>query len=188
MKYLNNLIDMFRSFQPTPSPDREQGMQRVGIELKYSEGSWGELPEYKHEGDSGADVRCNEGFVLKPGETRTVKTGLKLAFMPIGFEIQVRTRSGLATKGIVVANSPGTIDSGYRGDLNVIIYNQSGEAFSVEKGDRIAQFVVAPVYKGVFSIVDDHPAPPKPPVATDSISQDESTGRGEGGFGSTGVR
>lgn len=120
------------------------------------------------------DIRAfiPEAIVLQPMERAIVKTGLFLE-LPIGTEAQVRPRSGLAAKkGITVLNSPGTIDADYRGEVGVILVNLSQEAFTVENGERIAQLVIAKHERVVFEEVD---------VLTD-------TSRGEGGFGSTGVK
>lgn len=132
------------------------------------------LPTYETTGAAGADVRANfedgKSVTLAPGARALVPTGLRLE-IPVGFEIQVRPRSGLALKnGVTLANSPGTIDSDYRGPLGVILLNTSAEPFEVTHGMRIAQLVVAPVVQGAFALVD-------------TLDQ---TVRGAGGFGSTG--
>lgn len=132
-----------------------------------------DLPEYKSDGASGMDVRAavDATAVLKPGEIRLIPTGLRCA-VPHGYEVQVRPRSGLALKhGIIVVNSPGTIDADYRGPVGIILGNIGSEAFSIERGDRIAQLVVQQVVHPIVTVVD---------------SLDE-TGRGEGGFGSSGI-
>lgn len=135
------------------------------------------LPSYETAGAAGADVRANfpqdarDGVVLKPGERTLVPTGLRVE-IPEGFEMQVRPRSGLAFKhGITLPNSPGTIDSDYRGPLGVIVQNGGDNPFHVVHGARIAQLVVAPVVQAMFEVSD----------ALDK------TQRGTGGFGSTGV-
>ena len=132
------------------------------------------LPAYESAGAAGADLRANlpEGPVtLAPGARALISTGLHMA-IPQGFEVQIRPRSGLALKhGITLINSPGTIDSDYRGILGVIMGNMGQEAFTVEHGMRIAQMVVAPVVQAGFDLAD---------------SLDE-TPRGAGGFGSTGA-
>lgn len=128
------------------------------------------LPSYAHPGDAGMDVRSVESLSIAPSARALVHTGL-VAEIPEGYEIQVRPRSGLALKaGVTVLNTPGTIDSGYRGEIGVILANFGEETFSVSPGDRIAQLVVAPVTIAEIS-------------ETDSVS---GTHRGEGGFGSTG--
>ena len=130
-----------------------------------------ELPAYATEGAAGMDVLSAEEVVLAPGARHAVCTGLAVA-IPHGFEIQVRPRSGLALKhGIGVPNAPGTIDSDYRGELKVILINHGQESFKVRRGDRIAQLVLAPVTRASWLHVDEL----------------DETGRGEGGFGSTGV-
>ena len=132
------------------------------------------MPAYESAGAAGADLRANlpEGPVtLAPGARTLISTGLHMA-IPQGFEVQIRPRSGLALKhGITLINSPGTIDSDYRGIVGVIMGNMGQEAFTVEQGMRIAQMVVAPVVQAGFDLAD---------------SLDE-TPRGAGGFGSTGA-
>lgn len=134
------------------------------------------LPAYETAGAAGADLRANfppyqrEGVILDPGARVLVPTGLKLA-VPEGHEVQIRPRSGLALKnGITLPNSPGTIDSDYRGPLGVIVLNLGDAPFHIAHGARIAQMVLAPVLRANFELVD---------------SLDE-TARGQGGFGSTG--
>lgn len=131
------------------------------------------LPEYASEEASGADVRAHlaSPLVMGPGETALVPTGLFFEIPP-GFEIQVRPRSGLAFKNqITVLNTPGTIDSDYRGELKVILINHGKNVFTVEPGMRIAQIVVAPVVQARF-------------IRVDALAE---SGRGSGGFGHTGV-
>ena len=129
------------------------------------------LPSYAHPGDAGMDVRSVEEFVLDPGCRRLVRTGLVMV-LPPGFEAQVRPRSGLALKnGVIVLNSPGTIDEGYRGEVGVILANFGAEPFKVEKGAKIAQIVIAPCTRAEI----------------EETSETGDTERGEGGFGSTGV-
>ena len=128
------------------------------------------LPRYASEGAAGMDVVSAEDWVIAPGERVAVATGLAIA-IPEGFEIQIRPRSGLALKhGITLPNSPGTIDSDYRGPLGVIVMNAGDAPFRIAHGDRIAQMVVAPVLRASFRKVDALPP----------------SGRGAGGFGSTG--
>lgn len=147
-------------FSWTPDADRELG-----------------LPAYATDGAAGADLRANlgedartDGVTLAPGERALVPTGLRMA-IPAGFEVQLRPRSGLALKhGITLPNSPGTIDSDYRGPLGVIVQNGGQDSFTISHGDRIAQMIVAPVVQAAFRQVEDL----------------DATARGEGGFGSTG--
>lgn len=128
------------------------------------------LPAYATDGAAGMDVVSAEDIDLAPTQRHAVATGLALA-IPHGYEIQVRPRSGLALKhGISAPNAPGTIDSDYRGELKIILINHGGESFSIRRGDRIAQLVLAPVTRGTWLEVDDL----------------GDTARGEGGFGSTG--
>jgi dUTP pyrophosphatase len=130
------------------------------------------LPSYASEGAAGLDLRAalTSRLVLGPGERALVPTGLRLA-VPAGYEAQVRPRSGLALRhGIVLPNSPGTIDSDYRGEVQVILWNAGPEPFAIARGDRIAQLVIAPVAR----------------VVLEEAALDE-TPRGAGGFGSTGA-
>ena len=128
------------------------------------------LPAYATPGAAGMDVLAAEDVTLAPGARHAVATGFSVA-IPAGFEIQVRPRSGLALKhGISVPNTPGTIDSDYRGELKVILINHGAEPFAVARGDRIAQLVLAPVTR----------------AAWDEVAELDDTARGAGGFGSTG--
>lgn len=129
------------------------------------------LPSYAHPSDAGMDVRSVEGLTIAPGKRALVPTGLVM-LLPPGYEAQVRPRSGLALKsGVTVLNTPGTIDSGYRGEVGVILANFGETDFSVKKGDKIAQIVIAPVTQPTIE-------------ETDVVDE---TDRGVGGFGSTGV-
>ena len=129
------------------------------------------LPEYETAGSAGMHVRAAEALTIAPGNRGLVGTGFAFA-IPQGYEVQVRPRSGLALKkGISVLNTPGTIDSDYRGEIKVILANLGEEDFVIERGDRIAQIVVAPVQRGDLIEVADL----------------DETRRGTGGFGSTGV-
>lgn len=131
------------------------------------------LPTYATPGAAGADVcAAVEGdVVLAPGGRAAIPTGLKVA-VPEGYELQVRPRSGLAlAHGVTVANAPGTVDSDFRGEVKVVLVNLGSEPFTVRRGDRIAQLVLAPVVRASFA-----------PVPALSATQ-----RGDGGFGSTGV-
>ncbi|MFY8195134.1 MAG: dUTP diphosphatase, partial [Novosphingobium sp.] len=108
------------------------------------------LPVYATDGAAGMDVVSAEDVDLAPGARHAVATGLAVA-IPAGYEIQVRPRSGLALKhGVTVPNTPGTIDSDYRGELKVIMINLGSEVFSIRRGDRVAQLVVAPVTRGIW--------------------------------------
>ncbi len=131
------------------------------------------LPSYAHLGDAGADLVSAEDLVLKPGERAAVSTGLSIA-LPIGFVALVHPRSGLALKhGISMVNTPGTIDSGYRGEIKVILINHDLEnSFEINRGDRIAQLVIQKVERAVF-------------IGSESLDE---TSRADGGFGSTGVK
>jgi dUTP pyrophosphatase len=128
------------------------------------------LPAYQTPGSAGIDLCANDKFLIEPYRTVVVPTGLYLE-IPQGYEAQVRSRSGLAAQGIVVANSPGTIDSDYRGEVGVLIYNRNPYAITITKADRIAQLVFAPVIQ----------------VELEEVSELSDTERGTGGFGSTGI-
>lgn len=136
------------------------------------------LPAAASPGAAGVDLRAavpeDEPLVLAPGDRALVPTGLSLA-LPAGHEAQVRPRSGLALRsGVTVANAPGTVDSDYRGEVGVILVNLGDEPFTVRRGDRIAQLVVAPVV-------------PAATLIWDVVEELPESGRGVGGFGSTGV-
>ncbi|MGY5845921.1 dUTP diphosphatase [Salegentibacter sp. HM20] len=130
------------------------------------------LPHYETEASAGMDLRANisEKITLKPLERAIVKTGLFIE-LPVGYEAQVRPRSGLAAKkGITVLNSPGTVDADYRGEIGIILVNLSNEDYTIENGERIAQMVIAK---------HEH-------IAWEEVEVLEETSRGAGGFGSTG--
>ena len=131
------------------------------------------LPVYSSAEAAGADLKAciQEDIVLKPGQRYLVPTGLSIQ-LPAGYEAQIRPRSGLAIKhGISLVNTPGTIDSDYRGEVKIIMINLGSEDFVIKRGDRIAQMVIAPVTHGMFAMADSL----------------DATDRGAGGFGSTGV-
>lgn len=133
-----------------------------------------DLPHYETIASAGMDLRANitDTITLKPLERAIVKTGLFIE-LPIGYEAQVRPRSGLAAKkGVTVLNAPGTIDADYRGEIGVILVNLSHEDFTVENGERIAQLVIAKHER----------------VEWNAVKELSKTSRGEGGFGSTGVK
>ena len=152
---------------PLPPPMGEP----VGVKIRrLPHGEGLALPAYATAGAAGMDVLAAEEVTLAPGARHPVATGLALAIPP-GYEIQVRPRSGLALKhGITVPNTPGTIDSDYRGELKVILINHGAENFVIARGDRVAQLVLAPVVRAVW----------------DEVGDLDETGRGSGGFGSTG--
>jgi dUTP pyrophosphatase len=150
---------------PMPSADS------VPVEIKrLPHGEGLPLPAYATDGAAGMDVVSAEYVTLAPGARHAVTTGLTVAIPP-GYEIQVRPRSGLALKhGISVANTPGTIDSDYRGELKVILINLGAEPFAIQRGDRIAQLILSPVTQARWA----------------EVSELNETARGQGGFGSTG--
>ncbi len=147
--------------------------EKVTIRIQLDDGA--RLPVYGSSQAAGADLCACLGIgnsmVIEPHRWAMVPTGVRIA-LPVGYEAQVRPRSGLAAKkGITVLNTPGTVDSDYRGEVKVILINHSDEAFEIKDGDRIAQMVIARHETAKFDVV---------------LSLDE-TERGEGGFGSTGV-
>ena len=144
------------------------------MQIKIINKSKHPLPNYETNASAGMDLRANltESITLKPLERAIVKTGLFIE-LPIGYEAQVRPRSGLAAKnGITVLNAPGTIDADYRGEIGVILVNLSNETFVIQNGERIAQLVIAKHERAEW-------------VAVNELSE---TSRGAGGFGSTGVK
>ena len=133
-----------------------------------------ELPKYETNGSSGMDLSANieKQIKIEPGKTSIIPTGISVS-IPKNFEIQIRSRSGLAAKSqISVLNSPGTIDADYRGELKVILINLGNKTFVVESGARIAQMVLCPIVKAKFKEVDNL----------------DNTDRNTGGFGSTGLK
>lgn len=143
----------------------------IDIQLKrLPHGEGLPLPSYASEGAAGLDIVAAESLTLAPGERHAVATGFAIA-IPEGYEVQVRPRSGLALKyGITCLNTPGTIDSDYRGEVKVILANLGSEPFEVVRGERVAQLVPAPVLRASMS----------------EVQELEETRRGAGGFGSTG--
>lgn len=141
------------------------------MQLPHGEGL--PLPSYAKPGDAGMDLLAavQEEVTLHPGERMLIPTGICIA-VPEGYEAQVRPRSGLALKKVItVLNTPGTIDAGYRGEIGVILINLSPDVFTVQRGDRIAQLVVAPVIQAEI----------------EQVTSLDETERGDGGFGSTGT-
>jgi dUTP pyrophosphatase len=143
---------------------------RIALQ-RLAHGAGLSLPAYATDGAAGMDVVAAEDLVLAPGARHAVATGFAMA-IPHGYEVQVRPRSGLALKhGITCLNTPGTIDSDYRGEVKVILANLGEQPFTVTRGDRIAQLVPAPVQR----------------AALDEVASLDETARGIGGFGSTGI-
>ncbi|WP_395542375.1 dUTP diphosphatase [Neotabrizicola sp. sgz301269] len=155
----------------------------MSVTVQILRESWADpdlpLPEYQTAGAAGADIVANlppeirsQGVTLAPMQRLICPTGLRVA-IPDGYEMQIRPRSGLATKhGITLPNTPGTIDSDYRGPLGVALINLGAEDYTIRHGDRVAQAVIAPVIRAAYVLVEAL----------------EATDRGEGGFGSTGKR
>lgn len=154
-----------------PVVDQNRCSVEVRVQ-KLPHGAGIEMPSYATEGAAGADVRSAEqsSLTIEPGERTAVATGLVFE-IPQGWEIQVRPRSGLAWRqGLTVVNAPGTIDSDYRGEVKILMVNLGSEAVVVERGDRVAQLILAPVTRADFQEAED-------------LSDTE---RSVGGFGSTG--
>jgi dUTP pyrophosphatase len=148
-------------------------MSLIDVKVKRIEGNDLPLPEYKTIGSSGFDLSAfiEKEETLRPGEIKLISTGL-IFEIPLGFEMQIRPRSGLAAKnGISIVNTPGTIDSDYRGEVKIILINHSKENFVIKKGDRIAQAILAPLVHANL-------------MEADELSD---TKRSDGGFGHTGV-
>ncbi len=149
-------------------------MESIQIKIQHITNKFPDilLPEYATEGSSGLDLRAavETEMKIEKGKVGLVPTNLKVE-IPIGYEIQIRPRSGLAAKnGIGVLNSPGTIDSDYRGEIKVILFNFGDEDFIIKRGDRIAQMVISKVYRANL-------------IVTDELNESK---RGDGGFGHTG--
>ena len=129
------------------------------------------VPLYATEGSAGADLKSMIRYKLDPGKRALIPTGIKLA-IPVGYEVQIRPKSGLAIKhGITITNSPGTVDSDYRGEIKVMLQNTGDMPFVINKGDKIAQMVAAKVEAAMFV----------------KVKELSNTERGTGGFGSTGI-
>ena len=144
------------------------------VTIKIFNDSTNDLPEYTKEGDAAMDVRSAVDDFILPRGIKLIPTNLYVE-IPEGYKINVLPRSGLAKKGITIANAPGTVDAGYRGNVACLIRNESNDTFDIRIGDRIAQIEVAPVYKIKWW----------PVGKKDQLSD---TTRGEGGFGSSGVK
>lgn len=131
-----------------------------------------QIPAYQTQDAAGADLTAclEESIVIPQGKIVMVPTGLAVA-IPSGYEMQIRARSGLASKGLLIPNAPGTIDADYRGEIKILLLNMSGEDFEITPNMRIAQAVIAPIHQANYEIVDE-------------LSE---TDRGAGGFGSTGT-
>ena len=145
------------------------------IDIKCLPENGAVVPSYETLGSAGADIRAflEESVTIKPFERAMIPTGLKFE-IPLGYEMQIRPRSGLAAKsGITVLNTPGTIDSDYRGELMVALHNHGNVEQKIEVGERVAQFVITPYLKAIFNEVEE---------------LNDNTDRGTNGFGSTGTR
>ena len=144
------------------------------VDLKYTNDSENKEPEYAYESDSGFDLRSTEEVWIQANDRKLIPTGLRFD-IPDGYEIQVRSKSGLALKqGLMVLNSPGTVDSGYQGEVKVILFNTTNERIKLEKGQKIAQAVLCPVLNGKW-------------VDLIKVNSLEEKDRNDKGFGSTGL-
>jgi dUTP pyrophosphatase len=145
------------------------------IPLRYINDSENNNPEYAYESDSGFDLRSTEDIWVQANDRKLIPTGLRFD-IPLGYEIQVRSKSGLAlNQGLMVLNSPGTVDSGYQGEVKVIIFNTTNERIKIEKGQKIAQAVLCPVMNGKWVDL----------VRVEEIGEKD---RNDKGFGSTGLK
>ena len=175
-KMLDNLgvdFEDIKNIQTSPLP------KKPTITINFINESNNQDPDYFHEGDSGFDFRANlsdnEIVVIEPMERKLIPTGLYFE-VPRGYELQVRPRSGLALKnGITVLNTPGTVDSNYRGEVKIILINLGNEDFIVNSGDRIAQGVISPVLDKMWGELN-------------KVSVLNKSNREKGGFGSTGIK
>lgn len=173
---LNDLgigLEEMKKIQTSPQPIKPK------IKIKFINKSKNEDPKYFHVGDSGfdfrADLKENETLTINPGERKLIPTGLYFE-VPKGYELQVRPRSGLALKnGVTVLNTPGTVDSNYRGEIKIILINLGQENFKIVDGDRIAQGVISPVLDTVWGELN-------------KVGQLNTSNRESGGFGSTGIK
>lgn len=149
-------------------------MNKISVRIRRLEDNTDiPLPDYESEGSSGMDIRAavKEPVTLMPGDIRLIPTGLAVS-VPPGYEAQIRPRSGLALSyGIGMVNSPGTIDSDYRGEIGIVMINWGSDSFLIKRGDRIAQMIISRVYRADLEEMDDL----------------DATLRGKGGFGHTGV-
>ena len=141
------------------------------LNVKIKKSAEAKMPSYAHKGDAGMDMYAAEEYILKPMERKLISTGIRIA-IPHGYEAQIRPKSGLAVEhGISHANSVGTIDSGYRGEIKVPLINLSDKPYKIEKGKKIAQMVFAKVEEAIF----------------EEVNELDTTTRNDKGFGSTGL-
>ena len=144
------------------------------VQMKYTNNSDNKEPEYAYKSDSGFDLRSEEDIWVQANDRKLIPTGLRFD-IPDGFEIQVRSKSGLAlNQGLMVLNSPGTVDSGYQGEIKVIIFNTTNQKIKIEKGQKIAQAVVCPVVNGRW-------------IDLIKVTELSEKDRNDKGFGSTGL-
>jgi dUTP pyrophosphatase len=166
-----NLNDINKHFEEI---DDEMSSDYMKVNLNYVNDSENKNPSYVYDYDSGFDLRSNEEVLLNPFDRALVPTGLKFDIPP-GYEIQVRSKSGLALKeGLMVLNSPGTVDNGYTGEIKVIIFNTTNQTKKIEKGQKIAQAVLSPV--AIAKLVN-----------LIQVKEIKEKDRNENGFGSTGL-
>ena len=170
---LNMLKSMGVTSEDLESHFMESMVNRV--QMKYANDSDNKNPEYAYKSDSGFDLRAVDDIWVQANDRKLIPTGLRFD-IPDGFEIQVRSKSGLALNhGLMVLNSPGTVDSGYQGEIKVIMFNTTNQKIKIEKGQKIAQAVVCPVVNGRWIDL----------IKVDVLSEKD---RNDNGFGSTGLK
>jgi len=148
-------------------------LEKITLKIKRSKNSNLPLPAYETDGSAGMDIRASldDDVILEPGDIKLIPTGISVS-IPMGYEGQIRPRSGLALKhGIGMVNSPGTIDSDYRGEVGIIMANYGKKSFTIKHGDRIAQMIITRICHAVI----------------EEVSELNSTKRGQGGFGHSGI-
>jgi dUTP pyrophosphatase len=151
-----------------------QSIVDTKVPLRFINNSENENPEYSYQSDSGFDLRSSEDIWIHPNSRKLISTGMRFD-IPEGYEIQVRSKSGLAlNQGLMVLNSPGTVDSGYQGEIKVIMFNTTNEKVKIEKGQKVAQAVLCPVVSGKWVDL----------IRVDNINNKD---RNSNGFGSTGI-
>lgn len=179
---MNNPEEMLKSMginmneinQHFESMNDDMSSEFVKVNLNYINNSENKNPEYAYESDSGFDLRANQDMWIHANDRGLIPTGLRFD-IPDGYEIQVRSKSGLAlNQGLMVLNSPGTVDSGYQGEIKVIMFNTTNQKVKIEKGQKIAQAVLCPVVSGKLVNL----------IKVDEIKEKD---RNENGFGSTGL-
>ena len=174
---MENPEEMLKSMGVTSEDLESHFMESMvnRVQMKYANDSDNKNPEYAYKSDSGFDLRAVDDIWVQANDRKLIPTGLRFD-IPDGFEIQVRSKSGLALNhGLMVLNSPGTVDSGYQGEIKVIMFNTTNQKIKIEKGQKIAQAVVCPVVNGRWIDL----------IKVDVLSEKD---RNDNGFGSTGLK